>query len=536
MKPAHLLVSFVTLAMAAAPRLALADPAWSVVDIRPGEPTATDRHPPPTVRVRVIGDAAPAGEDVARWTLRQVDARLRPVAPTRVIPYHRSSEPLAIVVLVEGHEYYLGNDSYFEEGGEVIGGGRSEGVHLAVRSALDLGCDPGDDHPAALACAGPPGSKLGLVVYGATADVRAPMEDLRAVEGGKLGDQQLQRGQLRRELAVGLQAALELLRKTPASRRLLIVVSDGFEASGSAAIAGLKRQLKDASIGVVAVHYELETRFIGDTPETRKRSGEDMKHLGGGAGSAYVRVHNLRDLPGKLTSTVLGVTDDRFWLELPGRVDHPRTGVRAGFTWDGREHPLELLLDEEPVGAAQGVVLLPVWGQPRASQPWWPWLAGGAGLLLLAGVLLFRRARSPAPAVVAQPLAPATTGGGHRVIKPEVAPGEGRATIAVDLDGVPLVGWLVAINGPHQSRTFKLGPGTTKLGSERGRADHVFDDTFMSGEHAHVKMSPGGFVLVDNLSANGCYVNQARVDRHELLDNDLIRLGKTDFKFKTTRT
>jgi pSer/pThr/pTyr-binding forkhead associated (FHA) protein len=47
-------------------------------------------------------------------------------------------------------------------------------------------------------------------------------------------------------------------------------------------------------------------------------------------------------------------------------------------------------------------------------------------------------------------------------------------------------------------------------------------------------MSPLGFVVQDGGSTNGVYVNERRIDKHELVDNDVITMGKTTFKFKTT--
>ena len=42
-----------------------------------------------------------------------------------------------------------------------------------------------------------------------------------------------------------------------------------------------------------------------------------------------------------------------------------------------------------------------------------------------------------------------------------------------------------------------------------------------------------GFTLIDNGATNGCYVNDRKVTKHELVDNDMITLGKTNFKFKS---
>ena len=38
---------------------------------------------------------------------------------------------------------------------------------------------------------------------------------------------------------------------------------------------------------------------------------------------------------------------------------------------------------------------------------------------------------------------------------------------------------------------------------------------------------------IDGGSTNGCYVNDRKVQKQDLVDNDMITLGKTNFKFKS---
>jgi pSer/pThr/pTyr-binding forkhead associated (FHA) protein len=98
--------------------------------------------------------------------------------------------------------------------------------------------------------------------------------------------------------------------------------------------------------------------------------------------------------------------------------------------------------------------------------------------------------------------------------------------------GIPIVGWIVPIDGPNRFQTFKLMQGVTKIGSGP-EANIVIDDGFMSSQHAEFVMSPSGFMLKDGGSTNGTYVNERRVKDHELVDNDVFRMGKTNFKFKS---
>jgi len=99
-------------------------------------------------------------------------------------------------------------------------------------------------------------------------------------------------------------------------------------------------------------------------------------------------------------------------------------------------------------------------------------------------------------------------------------------------EGFPIVGWLVPLNGVSAYQTWRLKPGLTKIGTAPP-SDIVVNDGFMSTEHCSITSSPAGFTLHDGGSTNGCYVNDRKVQKHDLLDNDVIMLGKTNFKFKS---
>jgi pSer/pThr/pTyr-binding forkhead associated (FHA) protein len=101
-----------------------------------------------------------------------------------------------------------------------------------------------------------------------------------------------------------------------------------------------------------------------------------------------------------------------------------------------------------------------------------------------------------------------------------------------DSDGFPIVGWLVALNGVDAYKTQRLRAGLTKIGTAPP-SDLIVNDGFMSTEHCQITCSPAGFTLIDNGATNGCYVNDRKIQKHDLVDNDVITLGKTNFKFKS---
>jgi DNA-binding SARP family transcriptional activator len=65
------------------------------------------------------------------------------------------------------------------------------------------------------------------------------------------------------------------------------------------------------------------------------------------------------------------------------------------------------------------------------------------------------------------------------------------------------------------------------------RADNVvsIDDIEASRHHASIRAAADGFVLTDQLSTNGTFVNGSRVTERVLSDGDIIRIGSTDFTF-----
>lgn len=74
-------------------------------------------------------------------------------------------------------------------------------------------------------------------------------------------------------------------------------------------------------------------------------------------------------------------------------------------------------------------------------------------------------------------------------------------------------------------REVVLSPGRTTIG-RRPYNDVVLEHPTASGEHAVVQVD-GAHVFIEDLgSTNGTYVNGVRVQRHQLVSNDVIEIGK----------
>jgi hypothetical protein len=97
--------------------------------------------------------------------------------------------------------------------------------------------------------------------------------------------------------------------------------------------------------------------------------------------------------------------------------------------------------------------------------------------------------------------------------------------------GVQLLGWIVPLQGPQRGELFTLSPNTT-IGTDP-KCTVCLNDKFMSSKHAEIKAENGIWVLRDSGSTNGTYVNNRRIDKHELVDNDFIKFGSAMLKFKS---
>ena len=97
--------------------------------------------------------------------------------------------------------------------------------------------------------------------------------------------------------------------------------------------------------------------------------------------------------------------------------------------------------------------------------------------------------------------------------------------------GIQLLGWLIPIQGPQKGELFTLSP-VTVIGTTPD-CNVCLQDKFMSSKHAEIKAENGNWILRDLGSTNGTFVNDKRIDKHELVDNDFVKFGGTLLKFKS---
>jgi pSer/pThr/pTyr-binding forkhead associated (FHA) protein len=98
--------------------------------------------------------------------------------------------------------------------------------------------------------------------------------------------------------------------------------------------------------------------------------------------------------------------------------------------------------------------------------------------------------------------------------------------IAVPMNSVPRDGAVLIVRaGPQAGERFELGAGTTLLGRHPD-SDIMLDDITVSRRHVAIERTAEGYVVRDEGSLNGTYINQERVDRALLRHGDELQIGK----------
>lgn len=98
-----------------------------------------------------------------------------------------------------------------------------------------------------------------------------------------------------------------------------------------------------------------------------------------------------------------------------------------------------------------------------------------------------------------------------------------------------LVGWLVSYTLNDMGVDFKLFEGRNIIGRDLDCQVSVNDST-VSAKHAILLYRAGRYSISDNQSTLGTFVNDEDIELtpRYLNDGDIIRIGKTVFKFRTS--
>lgn len=468
------------------------------LQVKPPDPNDPKKKgEPPQIEVTVIGAANLPAE---KFSLRPEEKLPRPVElkPLSKRDFIQGTESVAIAIVLEGWEIWIGNDTYVAEDDP----SRYPGILLALAQALEK---------VNFKEAGPKGSMGMLITYADKAIVKIPMGSLDRITGNALGSQSDYKNTKGVELVKAVQLALAELTKVQTPIKAMIVISDGDDTNpdtAKAEMAQLKKQAAQQAVQVFGIIYKgalsSDRNFLATLTTTNTVNSAD---------NIVTAIQNI-----------LSRMAARQYLMFPGK--DPTTGV--ALPWDGKQHNLILKIDNKDVEDVIPATLAPVWSPPGGGFPWLILIliVVGALLLIIIGVKIFSSKPAPVPVPIAAPVmmeAPKPMGPAKTVMI-----GAGG-----DEGGFPIVGWLVPLNGGQAYQTFRLRSGGTKIGTAPP-CDIVVNDGFMSTEHCQINCSPQGFMLVDGGSTNGCYVNDRKIQgKQDLVDNDLVTLGKTNFKFKS---
>ena len=101
--------------------------------------------------------------------------------------------------------------------------------------------------------------------------------------------------------------------------------------------------------------------------------------------------------------------------------------------------------------------------------------------------------------------------------------------------GRKLVGWLVSYSFDKMRVYFRLYEGRNIVGRDID-CNITLPDKTISGKHATILFKNDKFKIKDELSSHGTFVNDQDIEEEavELHDNDIIRIGETVLKIKTT--
>lgn len=111
-------------------------------------------------------------------------------------------------------------------------------------------------------------------------------------------------------------------------------------------------------------------------------------------------------------------------------------------------------------------------------------------------------------------------------------PGAARRTVLIsEKRKAGVVGWFVAMSGEQKGEDFRLHEGKNTVGSGAD-SQIILRDGTVSSQHASVRFEEGKFTVTDLDSSNGTFVNDKKIAREDLNDNDMIRFGEVTVKFK----
>jgi hypothetical protein len=357
-------------------------------------------------------------------------------------------------------------------------------------------------------------SKVGITVFSADAKPLAPLGAPGEAEGAANTIVVDTEG-VEIHMLDAVRSAVEQLKGQPKDHRKMVVLfSDGIDVNmDRKTFVSIGKNAADAGVVIDTIGYApFEAGRLRNLSELAKQS-QGTERMCKAAGEISTQFGNVIDEIKKQYVVTFGTT------------------VKGG---DNKGHVWQTIIDSGGKSAYSNTIeaQMPKWVQDAPPTPggshWFLWtLLALFGILVIGGVVwaLFLREKEepmPAPMPIAAPA-------------PAPAPAPVAKTMAIDIGAdnrSAVVGWFVGTSGKIQDKTFKLKAGRSLLGTADD-CDIKIDDNFASSHHCEIRFEYGAYKIVDLGSTNGIVINDKKVREHELVDNDLLKIGQTQLKFKS---
>ncbi len=99
-----------------------------------------------------------------------------------------------------------------------------------------------------------------------------------------------------------------------------------------------------------------------------------------------------------------------------------------------------------------------------------------------------------------------------------------------------IVGWILSYTLDPMGVDYRIYEGSNTIGRDPENTITITKDPTISGEHVNILYKHGKFYIKDKMTANGTFLNGEELEvekAYDLVDGDILRLGSTEFKFKS---
>lgn len=89
------------------------------------------------------------------------------------------------------------------------------------------------------------------------------------------------------------------------------------------------------------------------------------------------------------------------------------------------------------------------------------------------------------------------------------------------------------VRGPQRGAEFKVNSQVTSIG-RNPQCDIFLNDMTVSRLHASIAVRDGAYIIRDEQSFNGVWVNNASINNKVLAQDDFVQIGRFGFIFDTS--